>query len=507
MQKRSLSMVVVAALTGVMLVIALGVVVPASGSPRAQGNPTEQQQTIDAIVQMRFTQTAEVEQSLALTQTMQAATVLAPTLTAAFNATVDAAFNEALTATAAAGVNATVDTQRAQWGWELDALARRAAAKETAIQEWLATSGRSLDTVIQQNDLLALSAAAQADALTAAAAQYGFTDLALFGRDGVRIAPPSPASGVLTFAPDGSASLLQGAFLDEAHGGIPSLVVSRPLDAAGDTLLVGWPDLSALDTILTEPDPSGWPVSAYLVFAGTGRVVAPTNLPEGSAPASDAINQAFSMQNGTGVFASAGGQVLAAYRWEATLQSALVIEIPATAAANLPTPTASPVPPPPSPYPEIFPTNVTAEVQMVEQGYEHGRMFWLRHNRQIWVMVDVPPDNPAGDWYCYNDIFVEGEPEIDPSLIPPDGLYQPRRGFGTLWRSHPELKAGLGWATTPEFELTSQYTYIAGGYVQDSQYIPGPGEHRLTTLDNQTIAFFEREIRGDCLGGTWRLSQ
>ncbi len=171
--------------------------------------------------------------------------------------------------------------------------------------------------------------------------------------------------------------------------------------------------------------------------------------------------------------------------------------------------TDTPEPPPaPSatPRPDIFPTDAVAEVQLAEQVFEHGRMFWIRHTRQIWVMVSASPDTPGGDWFCYNDTFQEGEPEIDESLIPPEGMYQPRRGFGKLWRSHAELKDALGWALTPEFELTSQYTYVAGGYVQDGQYFPGPGEHRLTTLYDESISFFESDIRGDCLGGTWRMT-
>jgi hypothetical protein len=156
--------------------------------------------------------------------------------------------------------------------------------------------------------------------------------------------------------------------------------------------------------------------------------------------------------------------------------------------------------------PEIFPTDVVAKVQLAEQVFEHGRMFWIRHNLQIWVMQASAEDPNGGDWFCYNDTFVEGEQEVDPTLIPPDGMYQPRRGFGKLWRTHPEIREGLGWAITPEFELTSNYRYIAGGVVDNGQYLPGPGEHRLTTLYNESISFYEGDVRGDCQGGTWHMT-
>lgn len=168
----------------------------------------------------------------------------------------------------------------------------------------------------------------------------------------------------------------------------------------------------------------------------------------------------------------------------------------------------TPTPPPPAeptPAPAGFPTPVTAQVQGAEQVFEHGRMFWIRHLRQVWVMAAGPDEN-SGDWFCFNDLFQEGDPETDPSLVPPEGLYQPKRGFGLIWREKEGIRERLGWALTPEFELLSDYTYIAGGQMQDGRYVPGPGEHRLTTLYNDVISFYEGEIRGDCLGGTWRLS-
>jgi hypothetical protein len=163
-----------------------------------------------------------------------------------------------------------------------------------------------------------------------------------------------------------------------------------------------------------------------------------------------------------------------------------------------------------TPRPGGFPTDVVSQVQMAEQVFQHGRMFWLRHNRQIWVMVASEDDANSGDWFCYNDTFQEGEAETDPGLVPPQSdveLFQPRRGFGKIWRSHEDLKEALGWGLTPEFELTSDYRYIAGGFVDENgQYQRGPGEHRLTTLYNETVSFYERENRGDCQGGTWRIA-
>lgn len=187
---------------------------------------------------------------------------------------------------------------------------------------------------------------------------------------------------------------------------------------------------------------------------------------------------------------------------------------PASATGTLPTtplPATNTPPPTATPLPAVFPTNVEAQVQIAEQVFERGRMFWIRHNLQIWVMVASADDPNRGDWYCYFDTFQEGEMEVDPNLTPPSDaphqLYQPRRGFGKLWRSNSQIQEMLGWGITPEFELTSSYTYIAGGLVdQNGAYVPGPGEHRMNTLSYEKVSFFEKDLRGDCMGGTWRLT-
>lgn len=157
----------------------------------------------------------------------------------------------------------------------------------------------------------------------------------------------------------------------------------------------------------------------------------------------------------------------------------------------------------------LQPTPIYDEYQLAEQVFEQGRMFWIRHSLEIWVMMNDPGKTNQGEWYCYPDTFVDGEPEIDPDLIPPDDRYQPRRGFGKLWRGNADIKAALGWAITPEFELTSQYTFTAGGPLDDEGNPTTPGESSLTTLYGETVTFFADSLNDDtCNGsrGRWRLS-
>ncbi len=146
-----------------------------------------------------------------------------------------------------------------------------------------------------------------------------------------------------------------------------------------------------------------------------------------------------------------------------------------------------------------MPTPVVTQIQVAEQVFQNGRMFWLQPNTEIWVMVNDEGTTEHGRWLRFDDTFVEGEVEIDPELTPPADTIQPRRGFGKLWRQNEEVRNLVGWATTPEYGFVTTYEYRAGGYLDSAgRYVPGPGIHLLTSLGNEVFAFEEADM-------TWRL--
>ena len=150
-----------------------------------------------------------------------------------------------------------------------------------------------------------------------------------------------------------------------------------------------------------------------------------------------------------------------------------------------------------TPTPDPFPTPVIGQIYVAEQRFENGWMFWLQPVGQIWVLT-VNEDN-EGIWSVYDDTFVEGEPEIDPEIVPPEGLYQPERGFGKLWRENPEVREAMGWALDVELGHTTRYEYYAGGTVnEDNEYEPGPGYHLVESLFGDTFRFNEGSF-------TWQL--
>lgn len=113
--------------------------------------------------------------------------------------------------------------------------------------------------------------------------------------------------------------------------------------------------------------------------------------------------------------------------------------------------------PPPQGCP-MFPATVG---QGVYQTFERGYMLWVAP-KEIYVLYS---DGLTPFWTRFDDTFAEGtgqfpnppwkDPSIDPSA--PQGLYQPVRGFGRLWRNedqHPQkavVRDRIGWGTM-EFE-------------------------------------------------------
>ncbi len=152
----------------------------------------------------------------------------------------------------------------------------------------------------------------------------------------------------------------------------------------------------------------------------------------------------------------------------------------------------------PTDLPPNFPTPIAVPIQYAEQLFENGRMFWLQPIGQIWVLIVT--GEGQGTWATYEDTFLEGEPESDPSLVPPeDNMMQPVRGFGKLWRTNDEVRDALGWAVNPEFGYVERYEYHAGGNVDGSGgYTPGPGYHIIYSLYGERFRLNEAD-------GTWVL--
>ncbi len=96
-----------------------------------------------------------------------------------------------------------------------------------------------------------------------------------------------------------------------------------------------------------------------------------------------------------------------------------------------------------------------------QQIFERGRMIWLESQDKVYVLFGDGLPNPSGappdEFLAFDDTWQPGEPESDPTIVPPSGLYQPLRGFGKVWRNWPEVRDGLGWALASEQAFDGVY--------------------------------------------------
>lgn len=109
------------------------------------------------------------------------------------------------------------------------------------------------------------------------------------------------------------------------------------------------------------------------------------------------------------------------------------------------------------------------------QPFEFGYMLWIESQDLIYVLFDDNPDLDGDEdlpsWRTYADEFSEGMPAEDSSLnsLARPFTWQPKRGFGLIWRRDTEVRQRLGWAIreqerpfTVEFQVsTDGALYIA----------------------------------------------
>mgnify|MGYP001251386164 FL=1 len=151
----------------------------------------------------------------------------------------------------------------------------------------------------------------------------------------------------------------------------------------------------------------------------------------------------------------------------------------------------------PAPTPNIFPPPVVAQIIVAEQLFENGRMFYLQPRDEIWVMIYSDETATYGQWRFYPNTWTEGMTELDTSIAPPEGRYQPERGFGKLWRENTNVRDSLGWALDAEYGHVTNYEFHAGGMIVNNEYVAGPGYHILTSRDGFNYIFQQSD-------GTWQ---
>lgn len=142
---------------------------------------------------------------------------------------------------------------------------------------------------------------------------------------------------------------------------------------------------------------------------------------------------------------------------------------------NLPPPVLTATPNPVCPYPWFFSfdpgmfdtraacPNPAQSVSAAGEDFEGGRALWYAAlpgstdpRGTIYIIYN------DGSWESFTDNWTTGQPESDPSFVPPAGRYQPVRGIGKVWRENPAVRQRLGWAYEPEIAFTGRFQEPTG---------------------------------------------
>jgi hypothetical protein len=140
---------------------------------------------------------------------------------------------------------------------------------------------------------------------------------------------------------------------------------------------------------------------------------------------------------------------------------------------------------PTSYHPRITPT--AWEVKTSYQPFERGEMIWSDHIG--WYEQPVVYVIYADSTYQrLEDTF---DPATDPTgggETPPNGLVEPKLGFGKVWHNQPGVREALGWATTSEAPGEGRFqTFFGGDMVWISQtnktYVFVSSDNTVYTFD------------------------
>lgn len=111
------------------------------------------------------------------------------------------------------------------------------------------------------------------------------------------------------------------------------------------------------------------------------------------------------------------------------------------------------------------PTQAEISTWSAEETFIGGYMFWRGDLRLIYAVYN------NGTWQSFVDNWEEGQMESDPAIVPPAGRYQPKRGFGKVWREQAGVRDKLSWATAEERGVQASWQAYNGGLMLWTQML------------------------------------
>lgn len=95
--------------------------------------------------------------------------------------------------------------------------------------------------------------------------------------------------------------------------------------------------------------------------------------------------------------------------------------------------------------------------------FERGEMYWIQlRGGGATIYVVTYGQNNQLTYQRFPDTWSEGQ-SVSGGLKPPQGLVEPTRGFGKVWREQPGVREALGWALEPEQAAVITYQEFERG--------------------------------------------
>ncbi|MCS6834489.1 MAG: hypothetical protein NZ750_00540 [Anaerolineae bacterium] len=134
-----------------------------------------------------------------------------------------------------------------------------------------------------------------------------------------------------------------------------------------------------------------------------------------------------------------------------------------------------------SPRPASCPLNPPSASNGVYQSFQNGYMVWVGNQTAIYVMYS---DAAQPRWEVYRDGFLEGMDESSSEFMnaPAPNLWQPRRGFGLLWRENQAVRNRIGWAT---LEWEQPYSVQVQTASDGAVFVSAPGNVVFALFPNR----------------------
>ncbi len=129
------------------------------------------------------------------------------------------------------------------------------------------------------------------------------------------------------------------------------------------------------------------------------------------------------------------------------------------------------------PSPNDCPAGPARETILIEQPFERGRMIYVQESNLIYALFN---DGFTPSWIVLENRYNPAtDAESEPGFVPPEGLYQPVRQIGFVWRGNDVVRNRLGLGIQPDSNVQ--------GFIQSANTADGDTTLYIASSDGSVL--------------------